>query len=75
MEKTSLGTLAGEEFGSTALNQGKTSVTNNGDIITNGENSVGIYLENNSRDASLAPGMDRTISATNTGTITVGKIQ
>ncbi|WP_302428180.1 autotransporter-associated N-terminal domain-containing protein [Fusobacterium varium] len=71
--KTSLGTLAGEEFGSTALNQGKTSVTNNGDIITNGENSVGIYLENNSRDASLAPGMDRTISATNTGTITVGK--
>ena len=71
--KTSLGTLAEEEFGSSALNQGKTSVINSGDIVTNGEKSVGIYLENNSRDASLAIGMNRTISATNTGTITVGK--
>ena len=71
--KTSLGTLAGIEFGFTALNQGETSVVNNGNIKTNGDNSVGIYLENNSRDASLAVGMDRTISATNTGTITVGK--
>ncbi len=71
--KTSLGTLAGMEFGSTALNQGETSVVNNGNITTNGDNSVGIYLENNSRDSSLAVGMNRTISATNTGTITVGK--
>ncbi|WP_462424807.1 autotransporter-associated N-terminal domain-containing protein [Fusobacterium sp. THCT13E1] len=71
--KTSLGTLAGEEFGAAALNQGKTSVVNNGIITTNGDNSVGIYLENNSRDASLAVGMNREISAANAGTITVGK--
>ncbi|WP_339010620.1 autotransporter-associated N-terminal domain-containing protein [Fusobacterium varium] len=71
--KTSLGTLAGEEFGAAALNQGKTSVVNNGNITTNGDNSVGIYLENNSRDASLAVGMNREISAANAGTITVGK--
>ncbi|BBA49921.1 putative autotransporter [Fusobacterium varium] len=71
--KTSLGTLAGEEFGAAALNQGKTSVINNGNITTNGDNSVGIYLENNSRDTSLAVGMNRDISAANAGTITVGK--
>ena len=71
--KTSLGTLAGEEFGSGALNQGKTSVINSGDIVTNGEKSVGIYLENNSRDTSLASGMNREISAVNAGNITVGK--
>ncbi|AVQ27921.1 autotransporter-associated N-terminal domain-containing protein [Fusobacterium ulcerans] len=71
--KTSLGTLAGEEFGSSALNQGETSVINSGNIVTNGEKSVGIYLENNSRDASLAIGMNREISAVNAGNITVGK--
>ena len=71
--KTSLGTLAGEEFGSSALNQGETSVINSGNIVTNGDKSVGIYLENNSRDASLAIGMNREISAVNAGNITVGK--
>ncbi|WP_462425280.1 autotransporter-associated N-terminal domain-containing protein [Fusobacterium sp. THCT13E1] len=69
----SSGNLAAGEFGDGASNQGETSVVNNGNITTNGDNSVGIYLENNSRDASLAGGMNREISAANNETITVGK--
>jgi len=61
------GTLAINEFGTLALNQGETHVINAGNITTHGADSVGIYMDNNSAGTPVA------ISATNTGTITIGE--
>jgi hypothetical protein len=61
---------AGKEFGG-KLGEGIVEITNNGDIIADGDKAVGIYLENNSRDTSVAVGSQAIIKAINNDTITM----
>ena len=57
-----------KEFG-TQTDQGTTNIVNNGKITTNGNNSVGIYLENNSNKPTIPD--PKILSVSNTGTIKV----
>ncbi|WP_338999007.1 autotransporter-associated N-terminal domain-containing protein [Fusobacterium polymorphum] len=60
--------LVVDEFGSKATNQGKVTITNTKDITMTGENSIGIYANNNKTGSAVTNHI-----VTNSGTITVGK--
>jgi hypothetical protein len=65
----------GAEFGASAANQGKITISNTGTITMDDKASIGIYAENNSGAASLPAGTPAWTAAddvvTNTGNITV----
>ena len=63
------GTVVGAEYGSSAIGQGKVTITNTGNIVLDGIGTIGIYANNNNTGGAAA---DNVVKNEASGTITVG---
>jgi putative surface-exposed virulence protein len=64
-----LGNIIVDEFGTTALGQGKSNIDNKGNLTLDGSKSVGIYGINNNSGLGITPSAVTNLTALNNGNI------